>query len=101
MLLSSEIALIVGVSDVLEAGTVRVTRHWQASPRPAGVREHVQIDNGGPPGDLRDPVVSMSEKLARGKRYHKPQARRWAHDGVGRDEDSRVLPWYRRAKETK
>ena len=48
MLLSSEILLIVGAFDVLEAGAVRVVHYWQVSSRPAGVREHVQRDDGGP-----------------------------------------------------
>jgi hypothetical protein len=48
MLLSSEILLIVGAFVVLETGAARTTRYWQASPRPAGVREHVRIDNRGP-----------------------------------------------------
>ncbi len=48
MLLSSEILLIAGAFDVLEAGAVRVVQYWQVSSRPAGVREHVQRDDGGP-----------------------------------------------------
>jgi hypothetical protein len=48
MLLSSEMLLIVGAFDVLEAGAERVMHYWQVSSRPTGVREHAQRGNGGP-----------------------------------------------------
>ncbi len=57
----------------------RVLRGVASTRRSPGTCAHRQSRS---PGNLRDPVVSMSEKIARGKRYPKLQARRWARDGV-------------------